>query len=176
MILEPAGGMLESGAEVRMTTQPSQLLTGSTKFPVNVAPSASSTVSPHVALFKAPWKSPPAGTMIVKPVWRGIDVSIYVRGSSGVLAGSDCERDGEAVGADGDVGSTDRLIWRVTTALEDEVATCTVSEDFSVCVGIPEITPFEAPRLRPRGSLPDATVQVYGWIPPWATRAVAYGT
>jgi hypothetical protein len=175
VILEPAGGMLESGAEVRMTTQPSQLFTGSTKFPVNVAPSASSTVSPQVALFKAPWKSPPAGTAIVKPVWRGIDVSMYARGSSGMWAGSVCEGDGGPVGAGGDGGSTDKLIWRVTKALEDEAATCTVSEDFSVCVGTPEITPVDAPRLRPRGSLPDATVQAYGWMPPWASRAIEYG-
>jgi hypothetical protein len=79
-------------------------------------------------------------------------------------------------GGDGlDVGSTEKLIWPVTKAVEDELATCTESEDCPVCVGTPEITPVEAARLRPRGSWPEATFQVYGLMPPSASRAVEYG-
>jgi hypothetical protein len=78
---------------------------------------------------------------------------------------------GAAVGA----GNTEKLILRVKTAVEDGVETCTESEDCPVCVGVPEITPVEAARLRPRGSWPEANFQAYGLMPPWASKAAEYG-
>jgi hypothetical protein len=40
---------------------------------------------------------------------------------------------------------------------------------------MPEITPEEAAKLRPLGSRPEATFQVYGATPPWASRVTEYG-
>src|SRR6266581_815918 len=58
----PSAGRLESGALVRTMIQcrSSQTLAGRVNTPENVAPAASSIVSPQLALFSAFWKLPPA--------------------------------------------------------------------------------------------------------------------
>jgi hypothetical protein len=41
-------------------------------------------------------------------------------------------------------------------------------------VGVPVILPEEAPRVRPEGSDPEATLQLYGAVPPVAASAADY--
>jgi hypothetical protein len=48
-------------------------------------------VSPQVAPFSAPWKSPPDGTLLTEPVCVGIDVSMKVCGSAGPVVEFDAD-------------------------------------------------------------------------------------
>jgi hypothetical protein len=66
---DPSAGSAEFGVVVRMMIQCelSQGFAGRVNKPLNVAPAASLIVSPHVALFRAVCKLPPAGTRIVVP-------------------------------------------------------------------------------------------------------------
>jgi hypothetical protein len=41
-------------------------------------------------------------------------------------------------------------------------------------VGVPEITPVDAARLNPAGSVPELTLQLYGVVPPLAANVVVY--
>lgn len=50
--------------------------------------------------------------------------------------------------------------------------TCTVNEDAPVAVGVPEITPVEATKVRPAGKVPALRFQVYGVVPPLACNEV----
>jgi hypothetical protein len=82
---------------------------------------------------------------------------------------------GVEVGGAGVVGGAEELMCRAVRAVEDEPATWTEKENCPVWVGMPEITPEEAAKLRPPGSWPEATFHVYGAMPPWASRATEYG-
>ena len=48
--------------------------------------------------------------------------------------------------------------------------TCTVNDVVAAVVGVPEITPVDATRLNPAGSVPALTLQLYGAVPPLACR------
>ena len=48
--------------------------------------------------------------------------------------------------------------------------TCTVNEELPDAVGVPESTPVDAARLKPAGSAPTVTLQVYGLVPPLACK------
>src|SRR4029077_703859 len=52
--------------------------------------------------------------------------------------------------------------------------TCTVNDTVPAAVGVPEITPVDATRLNPAGSVPALTLQVYGVVPPLACSVVEY--
>ena len=52
--------------------------------------------------------------------------------------------------------------------------TCTVNDTVPAVVGVPEITPVDATRLNPAGSVPALTLQVYGVVPPLACSVVEY--
>src|SRR4029077_10471185 len=52
--------------------------------------------------------------------------------------------------------------------------TCTVNDAVPAVVGVPEITPVDATRLNPAGSVPALTLQVYGVVPPLACSVVVY--
>ena len=52
--------------------------------------------------------------------------------------------------------------------------TCTVNETVPAVVGVPEITPVDAARLKPAGSDPALTLQLYGAVPPLACSVVEY--
>jgi hypothetical protein len=56
---------------------------------------------------------------------------------------------------------------------EDESFTCIVKEDVPLCVGVPLICPDVELRVRPVGSVPDVTDQVYGDVPPVAESVAA---
>jgi hypothetical protein len=45
---------------------------------------------------------------------------------------------------------------------------------FTVCVGVPEITPFEEFKDKPEGSVPKANDHEYGVVPPVAARLALY--
>ena len=52
--------------------------------------------------------------------------------------------------------------------------TCTVNDTVPVVVGVPEITPVDAAKLKPAGSDPALTLQLYGAVPPLACSVVEY--
>ena len=52
--------------------------------------------------------------------------------------------------------------------------TCTVNDAVPAVVGVPEITPVDATRLNPAGSVPALTLQLYGVVPPLACSVVEY--
>ena len=52
--------------------------------------------------------------------------------------------------------------------------TCTVNETVPDVVGVPEITPVDATRLNPVGSVPALTLQLYGVVPPLACSVAEY--
>ena len=52
--------------------------------------------------------------------------------------------------------------------------TCTVNDTVPAVVGVPEITPVDATRLNPAGSVPALTLQLYGVVPPLACSVVEY--
>jgi hypothetical protein len=52
--------------------------------------------------------------------------------------------------------------------------TCTVNDTVPAVVGVPEITPVDAARPNPAGSVPVVTLQLYGVVPPLACSVVEY--
>ena len=56
-----------------------------------------------------------------------------------------------------------------------ESVTSTVNEEFPAADGVPEMAPVAA-SVKPTGSVPDSTLQVYGAVPPVAARLAAYAT
>ena len=56
-----------------------------------------------------------------------------------------------------------------------ESVTFTINEEFPAADGVPEIAPVGA-SVKPAGSIPGETLQVYGAMPPVATRLAAYAT
>ena len=67
-------------------------------------------------------------------------------------------------------GATIRIdaVTPAVCAVGLESLTCKLKLDVPVVVGVPAITPLEAFKLSPVGNEPDATLQVYGVIPPVA--------
>jgi hypothetical protein len=55
-----------------------------------------------------------------------------------------------------------------------ESATFTVKLNVPADVGIPEITPLDAVKLRPGGRRPELMLQVYGVTPPVAVKVAEY--
>jgi hypothetical protein len=55
-----------------------------------------------------------------------------------------------------------------------ESVTLAVKVSVPAVVGVPEITPVDAARLNPAGSVPALTLQLYGVVPPLACNVVAY--
>lgn len=51
-----------------------------------------------------------------------------------------------------------------------ESVTCAVYEDVPTVVGVPDITPVLALRVRPGGNEPEIIAKVYGGVPPLAIR------
>lgn len=74
----------------------------------------------------------------------------------------------EFVITSGGGGLTVRDMLRVAVVAFASV-TCTVKEVVPATVGVPEMAPAEV-SARPEGNAPDATVQVYGAVPPMAAR------
>ena len=58
---------------------------------------------------------------------------------------------------------------------EDESVTCAVNVNVPVVVGFPEINPVVVFKVRPVGKLPTEIAQVYGKVPPEASRVAPYG-
>src|SRR5271155_2437830 len=52
--------------------------------------------------------------------------------------------------------------------------TSTVNDEFPDAVGVPEIKPVAAVRLKPAGSAPAVILQVYGIVPPLAASVAEY--
>ena len=52
--------------------------------------------------------------------------------------------------------------------------TCAVNDIVPAAIGVPEITPVDATRLNPAGSVPALTLQLYGVVPPLACSVVEY--
>jgi hypothetical protein len=55
-----------------------------------------------------------------------------------------------------------------------ESVTLAVKLNVPAVVGVPEITPVDAARLNPAGSVPALTLQLYGVVPPLACNVVVY--
>jgi hypothetical protein len=55
-----------------------------------------------------------------------------------------------------------------------ESVTLAVKLNVPAVVGVPEITPVNAARLNPAGSVPELTLQLYGVVPPLACNVVVY--
>jgi hypothetical protein len=55
-----------------------------------------------------------------------------------------------------------------------ESITLTVKLNVPAVVGVPEITPVDAAKLNPAGSIPALTLQLYGVVPPLACNVVVY--
>jgi hypothetical protein len=61
-------------------------------------------------------------------------------------------------------------VWGVA----DESFACTENAEEPDAVGVPEIAPVELLSVKPAGSEPEATLQVYGVVPPVAATAALY--
>src|ERR1700722_3914889 len=85
----PSGGRLASAALVRIMIQcwSSQAFAGKVNCPpVKVAPACNLIVSPQLALFSAPCRSPPAFTVVVEP-GAGVSARVVLRYARGNSAG-----------------------------------------------------------------------------------------
>ena len=56
----------------------------------------------------------------------------------------------------------------------EECLACTEKDDAPAADGVPEITPLAAFSVKPAGNDPDATVQVYGAVPPLTESVPVY--
>lgn len=68
------------------------------------------------------------------------------------------------------------LVIHVSAVPPVESVTLIVNEKEPAVVGVPVIAPVVALRVRPGGSEPDATENLYGKVPPVAMTVEEYGT
>jgi hypothetical protein len=125
---------------------------------------------PEISPDDAPMLNPAGSAPAEMPHVYGVDPPLadtvveYVRLT--VPPGSD---EVEMVGS---AGATIEMLSAFVPVLFFESLTCTVNEEFPPTVGVPEITPDAAVRLKPAGSTPAVMLHVYGVVPPVAASVV----
>jgi hypothetical protein len=80
--------------------------------------------------------------------------------------------DDVVIASTGGATTSDRVTDLAVCCGLDESVTEKVKLLVPIAVGVPEITPVDAAKLSPAGRVPEASVQVYGLMPPVAFSVV----
>ena len=144
--------------------------------PVLFAASVTCTVNDVVAAVVGVPEITPVDATRLNPAGNEPELIDQVYGVVPPLACSVLEYVAPTVPPDNDVvvtvgGCTATVILNTfVPALFAASVTCAVNDMVPDVVGVPEITPVDATRLNPAGSVPALTLQLYGAVPPLACR------